>query len=133
VVADFLIGMQRLDAEADALVPHAIGLLESALGWASGAGPTNGALTRERVHGFIRRHATDPRLDSESVAAGCGVSRRTLYRALAEAGEPLSALIRRLRVIHARRQSRKWHRSSARLTQIVAMSPYPDGCAAYPC
>jgi AraC-like DNA-binding protein len=98
LVADFLVGLER--TAATALVPHAIGLLDSALDWAAGAAPTNSILTRERIHHFVRRHAADPELDAGVVAAGCGISRRTLYRALAD-DEPLTTLIRRLRVNRA--------------------------------
>ncbi|MEV6283494.1 helix-turn-helix domain-containing protein [Kribbella sp. NPDC051770] len=98
LVADFLVGLERTPTAA--LVPHAVGLLDSALDWAAGAAPSNTALTRERIHHFVRRHAAAPDLDAAAVAAGCGISRRTLYRALAD-DEPLSALIRRLRVNRA--------------------------------
>ncbi|MFE9613007.1 helix-turn-helix domain-containing protein [Streptomyces sp. NPDC006012] len=110
VVADFLVGLNRLQGhapgEAAALLPHAVDLLDTALAWAAGAAPRQtsaAALTRERVHRFVRRHLTDPRLDAAAVAAGCGVSRRTMYRVLAQDGESLTALIRRLRVSQAQR------------------------------
>jgi AraC-like DNA-binding protein len=102
VVADFFIGLERLDPEAAAaLVPHSIGLLDSALGWATRTQPSNRALTRERIYRFVRQHAADPDLDATTVATGCGISRRTLYRALANDSEPLTALIRRQRVTRA--------------------------------
>ncbi|MFF5500025.1 helix-turn-helix domain-containing protein [Streptomyces aquilus] len=110
VVADFLVGLGRLrdhdPAAATALLPHAVELLDSALGWAAeGALPMTSAaaLTRERIHQFVRRHAADHRLDAAAVAAGCGVSRRTLYRALAEDGDTLTGLVRKVRVSHAQR------------------------------
>ncbi|MFD7408554.1 AraC family transcriptional regulator [Streptomyces sp. NPDC059866] len=110
VVADFLVGLDRLQGHdpgaAAALLPHAVDLLDAALGWAAGGAlpqTSATALTRERVDRFVRRHATDPRLDAAAVAAGCGVSRRTMYRALAEGGESLTRLIRRVRGSHAQR------------------------------
>ncbi|PWI15789.1 AraC family transcriptional regulator [Streptomyces sp. Act143] len=111
VIADFLIGLGRLHGTgtdpgaATALLPHAVDLLDTALAWAAGTvrPPTSTALTRERVHRFVRRHLTDPGLDAAAVAAACHVSRRTMYRALADDGESLTQLIRRLRVAHAQR------------------------------
>ncbi|MET7694694.1 helix-turn-helix domain-containing protein [Streptomyces sp. NPDC005483] len=110
VVADFLVGLGRLrdhdPAAATALLPHAVELLDSALGWAAdGAAPVTSAtaVTRERIHQFVRRHAVDDHLDAATVATGCGVSRRTLYRTLAEDGDTLTGLIRRVRVSHAQR------------------------------
>ncbi|MFI7614919.1 helix-turn-helix domain-containing protein [Nonomuraea terrae] len=109
LVADFLVGLERQQREdpvaAAALLPHAVGLLESVLGLAareSTPRPSAAALARERVHRFVQRHAHDPRLDAAAVAAGCGMSRRSLFRVLAADGEPLTALIRRLRVARAR-------------------------------
>ncbi|GII56570.1 hypothetical protein Pth03_49590 [Planotetraspora thailandica] len=108
LVADFLLGLNRQQSlnpkAAAALVPHAIGLLDTALDWTVGERPTNAsaaALTRERVHRFVRRHVHDPYLDADAVAAGCGLSKRTLFRALAADGESLTTLIRRLRVARA--------------------------------
>lgn len=108
LVSDFLVGLereQRLDpAGAATLVPHALGLLDCALEWAGRgriAVASDTALTRERIHRFVRRHAHDPSLDASAVAAGCGISRRTLFRALSADAETLTGLIRRLRVSRA--------------------------------
>lgn len=108
LVSDFLVGLEReqgLDPEAAAsMVPHALGLLESALEWAGRgriAQTGDAALTRERIHRFVRRHAADPSLDASAVAAGCGISRRTLFRLLSADAETLTELIRRLRVRRA--------------------------------
>ncbi|MFE1450628.1 AraC-like ligand-binding domain-containing protein [Streptomyces olivaceoviridis] len=110
VIVDFLVGLNRMQGHdagaAAALLPHAVDLLDTGLAWAAGSTPRGTsatALTRERIHRFVRRHATDPDLDAAGVAAGCAVSRRAMYRALAEDGESLTELIRRLRVSHARR------------------------------
>lgn len=106
LVTDFLLSLDQTEpAAARELVPHALGLLDTALGWAAGrtAGePAQLALTRERVHRFVRQHAGDPDLDADQVAAGCRISRRTLFRALAD-DEPFTVLVRRVRVEHAQR------------------------------
>ncbi|MFJ3672501.1 helix-turn-helix domain-containing protein [Streptomyces sp. NPDC090106] len=109
IIADFLINLDRLhrtDARAaTVLLPHAVDLLESALAWATDVElpPASTALTRERVHRFVRQNVTDPDLHAATVAAACRVSRRTMYRALADDGESLTGMIRRLRVSHAQR------------------------------
>lgn len=109
VVAAFLARLERMldsdPAAAAVLLPHAVELLDTALSWAGGTGrgEAPSAAVRERVHGFVRRHATEPGLDAAAVAAGCGVSRRTMYRALAAEGDSLAELIRSARVSHARR------------------------------
>lgn len=107
LVTDFLLGLENLDpAAAPELVPHTLGLVDTALGWA--AGRTVGeqsAVTRERVHRFVRENAGNPELDADAVAAGCRVSRRTLFRALSD-DEPLTSLLRRIRVERAQQMLR---------------------------
>jgi AraC-like DNA-binding protein len=99
LVTDFLLGLDGEDpAVVQQLVPHAVGLLDTALGWA--ARHTAGsplAITRECVHRFVREHGCDQDLDADAVAAGCRISRRTMFRALAD-DEPFTALVRRVRV-----------------------------------
>ncbi|HUN34509.1 MAG TPA: AraC family transcriptional regulator [Trebonia sp.] len=114
LISDFLVGMERqhrLDPKAvSVLAPHAVGLVTSALSLASGTRPTeqsSAALTRERVQQFIRRQASDSSLDADGVAAACGISRRTLFRALSEAeGTTFTALLRQVRVENMRRALR---------------------------
>ncbi|MFJ4851077.1 helix-turn-helix domain-containing protein [Streptomyces sp. NPDC088733] len=108
LVSEFLVGLNRQQQDAPdaaaALLPHAVGLLDWALSWAACHGPaqaSTAAMTRERVHRFVVSHACDPSLDADTVAAACGLSRRSLYRVMAPDSEPLSALIRRLRVTRA--------------------------------
>ncbi len=67
MVGDFLVGLNRLRASdptaAAALLPHAVDLLDTCLDWAAGRAlpeDSAGAVTRERIHRFVRRHATDP-------------------------------------------------------------------------
>jgi transcriptional regulator GlxA family with amidase domain len=57
------------------------------------------------VHRFVRENACDPDLDAASVAAGCRISKRTLFRALAD-DEPFTSLMRRLRVERAQQTLR---------------------------
>jgi AraC-like DNA-binding protein len=109
LVADFLVGLEqqlRVDPEAAAmLIPHATGLVDCALGLAtrSRVSTASGdALTRERIRRFVRGHACDPDLDAAAVAAACGISRRTLFRAMSTDGESFTTLLRRLRVIRAK-------------------------------
>lgn len=113
IISDFLTGIEyqhRTDPLSVAsLMPHAIGLLDSALSLAVRAripGPSNAALTRERVRQFVQQHASRPELDVDMVAAGCGLSRRTLFRALAAEGESFTSLLRRARVTLVQRMLR---------------------------
>lgn len=103
LVTDFFAGLDRLDvATAAQLLPHGIGLLDCAVGWAAGSAPTDAALTRERVLRFVNRHAREPSLDANAIAAGCGISRRTFYRSV----ESVTGLIRDQRVAFARQMLR---------------------------
>jgi AraC-like DNA-binding protein len=114
LISDFLLGMERQhrrDPETvSVLAPHAIGLVTSALSFAGRTRPTEQAtaeLTRERVHRFIRQHAADPALDADTIAAACGMSRRSLFRALSQSGEvTLTSLVREIRVDNMRRALR---------------------------
>lgn len=108
LVSDFLVGLDRRQrdepAAAAVLLPHAVGLLESVLDWSTrGSVTQTPALAREQIHRFVQQHIHEPTLDAASVAAGCGLSRRSLFRALAADQDSLTALIRRLRVARARR------------------------------
>lgn len=107
LVADFFRGLARqaaIDpAGAAALAPHAIGLLVSALGLAAGAPrrPGPSTLDRERVLAHLAAHFADPRLDPDSVASACHLSRRTLFRLFEAEPESLGDVVRRLRVTAA--------------------------------
>jgi AraC-like DNA-binding protein len=129
LVADFLIGLDRMQrdnpAAAATLVPHAVGLLEAVLDSAApAAGTASGAtaLARERIHRFVREHIQLRSLDAASVAAACGLSRRTLFRALADDEESLTGLIRRLRVERASRLLRD--RPDLQLPIVAAQSGF---------
>ena len=85
------------------LLPHAVGLLSAATSFAVWAEPgpdAADALARERVLDFLRRNLADPRLDAETVAKACNVSRRTLYRMLSDEG--VAAQLRRMRIERAK-------------------------------
>ncbi|WP_204358650.1 helix-turn-helix domain-containing protein [Streptosporangium sp. 'caverna'] len=129
LVSDFLVGLDRQQrddpAVAAVLLPHAVGLLESVLDWAtrgSIAQTSAAALARERIHRFVRERIQDPALDAATVAAGCGLSRRSLFRALAADEESLTELIRRLRVTRARRLLRD--RPDLPLAVVAAQSGF---------
>jgi AraC-like DNA-binding protein len=105
-------------APAGVLAPHAVGLVSAALSFAVRGRPdaqTSAELTWERAHQLIRRRAKDPLLDADAVATACRVSRRTLFRALSQAGETtFTSLLRRVRVENVRRALRETpHRSLA--------------------
>lgn len=107
LVADFFRGLARRQgtdpAGTAALVPHAIGLLGSALALATGpllpAPPA--ALDRERVLAHLAAAHADPRLDADAVAAACHLSRRTLFRLFEDESEGLGDALRRVRVTAA--------------------------------
>jgi AraC-like DNA-binding protein len=126
LVSDFLLGMERqhrIDPDSvGVLAPHAEGLVSAALSFAGRGRPdpqTNAALTWERARQLIRRRAKDPSLDADAVATSCGVSRRTLFRALSQAGETtFTSLLRRVRVENVQRAVRETpYRSLAVIAQ----------------
>lgn len=104
LVADFFCGLARRQgtdpAGTAALVPHAMGLLGSALAMATGPPSTTRpvALDRERVVAHLAASYTDPRLDADAVAVACHLSRRTLFRLFESEPEGLGAALRRVRV-----------------------------------
>lgn len=129
LVSHFLLGLERQQRDepqaAAALVPHTVGLLESVLDWATRstpAGNSAAALAREGIHRFVRQHIQDRQLDAASVAAACGLSRRSLFRALEDDGESLTPLIRRLRIERAGRLLRA--RPDLPLAVIAAQSGF---------
>ncbi|MFE3758594.1 helix-turn-helix domain-containing protein [Nocardia tengchongensis] len=108
VVAGFLRELTELQntapEQAAILAGSTVDLLASAIALTAGR-PAPGAaaetLTRRRVVEFMRRHCRDTTLGVEAIAAGCGVSRRTLYRVLEEFEEGPATLLRRMRVEYA--------------------------------
>ncbi|MVU78912.1 helix-turn-helix domain-containing protein [Nocardia sp. ET3-3] len=110
VVADFFRGMAVLPADetdraANVLESQVTSMLSSAVLLANGHGspaPADSLFTRQQVLAVLRRRYTDPDLTVDEVAHECLVSRRTLYRVCEDIGGP-AALVRRMRVEHARR------------------------------
>jgi AraC-like DNA-binding protein len=106
VLAGFFSSLSLLQdrdpAGALQLSAHAPALLASALRLASGQGsrPDDAELARERVLAHLRRHAADPHLDADTVAAACHLSRRALFR-LFEGRESWASALRRIRVERA--------------------------------
>ncbi|BDT87499.1 AraC family transcriptional regulator [Nocardia cyriacigeorgica] len=90
---------------APALLRAGIELLGAGMALGSGGRPSEpAALTveHERVMAFVNHHLTDPELDVETIARGCGMSRRRVHRLLAEPwGGPMK-LVRQLRIQRAR-------------------------------
>ena len=105
LVTDFLVGLAREQARGSAapgLAPHALGLLEFALGLAGAAtDATNDAAIRQLVVAAIARAAADPGVSAQDVATSCHLSRRTLFRVLSADGGTFSDLLRRERVRRA--------------------------------
>ncbi|GAB0107264.1 helix-turn-helix domain-containing protein [Nocardia sp. JMUB6875] len=87
--------------QAAVLAGSAVDLLASAISLTAGRSVTGEAaetLTRRRVMEFMRRHCTDSGLTVDGIAAGCGVSRRTLYRLLDQFEDGPATLLRRMRI-----------------------------------
>lgn len=108
LVADFFCSLSDAvwnETEEEALrplLPHALGLLSAAAAFAARDRPTENAgrqLLRERALRFMKRNLADPGIDSDAVAAACGVSRRSLYRAVGDGG--VARQLRELRIRHA--------------------------------
>lgn len=98
--------LQRTTPEVvPALADSALDLLVSAIRLAAGNTPPEDSapiLDRQRVLDFMRYRCTDPWLTVDRIAAECGISRSTLYRVFDGFGERPAALLRRLRIGHAR-------------------------------
>ena len=128
LVSEFFLGLAREPATAEqgrTLVPHALGLLDFALGLAADSVPAGGrsAAVLQRVRRAVAGGAADPQLDADGVAAACGVSRRTLFRALAEDGTTFTALLRAERVRRASELLRA--RPDLCLPVVAARSGFP--------
>ncbi|GGK57329.1 helix-turn-helix domain-containing protein [Nocardia camponoti] len=87
------------------LAGSGINLLGSAASIAAGSEPGKtdmSALLRQQVLDYVRAHFTDPDLTADRVAAGCQVSRRTLYRMVDGIDGGLGGYLRTLRVERAK-------------------------------
>ncbi|WP_405489298.1 AraC family transcriptional regulator [Nocardia sp. NBC_00511] len=110
VVAGFFRGLAELPADetdkaANILESEIAGMLSSAVLLANGQNspaPSDSLYTRQQVLAVLRKRYTDPELTVDEVAHACLMSRRTLYRVCEDIGGP-AALVRRMRVEHARR------------------------------
>ncbi|MCD2186835.1 AraC family transcriptional regulator [Actinomycetospora soli] len=106
LVTDFFVGLARqqdVGHPVAGLAPHALGLLEFALGLAAdGHAEPGDAALRERVRAVVARVALDPDATADRVAAACHISRRTLFRVLAAEGTTLTELVRHERVRRAK-------------------------------
>ncbi|MEV6069760.1 AraC family transcriptional regulator [Nocardia sp. NPDC052001] len=110
VVAGFFRGLAELAPDetsraATVLDSEIAGMLSSAVLLATGRNspaPSDSLYTRQQVLAYLRKRYTDPELTVDEVAHACLVSRRTLYRLCEGFGGP-AALVRRMRVEHARR------------------------------
>ncbi|MEC3916067.1 helix-turn-helix transcriptional regulator [Nocardia sp. CDC160] len=108
LVSSFLLDLATLQntapEQAATLANSAVDLLVSAIALTAGRsipGATAEALTMRRVVEFLRRHCADPNLTVDGIAAGCGVSRRTLYRVLEQFEDGPATLLRRMRIERA--------------------------------
>ncbi|WP_169789774.1 helix-turn-helix domain-containing protein [Actinoplanes subtropicus] len=99
--------LQRHDPlAAAALSVHGEGLVASVLALAarpSAPVPDDHELAFARLQAYLANTYVDPDLDSGRAAAACHVSRRQLFRILAEHGTTFTDELRRLRVENARR------------------------------
>ncbi|TCJ94376.1 helix-turn-helix domain-containing protein [Nocardia alba] len=92
-------------ASAAVLASSGIDLLGAAAAIASGERPGRAqieAVNGQQVLDYLRANFTDPGLTIERIADGCRVSRRTLYRVVAEFEGGLGAVLREMRLERAR-------------------------------
>lgn len=90
---------------ASQLAEHGIGLLAATVLRSTGRAPDGQparALARQRVLTFMRHQHTDPGLTVEQIALGCALSRTALYRLFDESTGGVAAVLRGMRVDHAR-------------------------------
>ncbi len=102
---------EQTDAEgATVMSSHAGALMASALSLACGQLPDGaaiGALQRERVLTYLRLGCTDPALDVDTIARGCHLSKRTLFRLFQGDQSSVSQTLRQIRVERAERMLRE--------------------------
>ncbi|MFD4354857.1 helix-turn-helix domain-containing protein [Nocardia sp. NPDC058519] len=92
-------------AAAAVLAGSGIDLLGAAATIASGGRPGRAqiaAVNGQQVLDYLRANFTDPGLTIDRIADACGVSRRTLYRVVAEFEGGLGAVLRGMRLERAR-------------------------------
>jgi AraC-like DNA-binding protein len=111
---------------------HALGLIGAALGMAAGVSlpePDARELGRARVLEYLRANFVDPRLDADSVAHACHMSRRSLFRLFADTPLSLADELRRIRVDNACRLVRA--RPSLSVADIAAASGFASATQLY--
>ncbi|MFB7873745.1 helix-turn-helix transcriptional regulator [Nocardia sp. NPDC056064] len=99
-----LISLPQTSFRTTALLDAGIDLLGAALAHRVDQMPTEPAADvydRESVIAFLRLHLSDPQLNTEIVAKACRVSRRKLFRLLADIDGGPMALLRRMRIQQA--------------------------------
>lgn len=108
VVAQFFRGIAKLQGVdpggAALLAEPGLDLLAAAVVAATGGVARErsaDALNRQRVLVFMRDNCTDPELGVDRIAAGCRMSRRTLYRVFGEFEGGPGAVLRRMRIERA--------------------------------
>ncbi|BAW08823.1 helix-turn-helix domain-containing protein [Nocardia seriolae] len=108
IVSGFLRELAELQdanpVHAAALAGSAVDLLASAISLTAGhtvPGESVETLNRRRVVEFMRRHCGDIRLTVDGIAAGCDISRRTLYRLLDQFDGGPATILRRMRIERA--------------------------------
>jgi AraC-like DNA-binding protein len=110
VVGSFFQALAKARHQDDAvatnlLQPQALSLFAAAAVSATGRpiAPANAAaLNKERIHAFVWRQFANPELSVDMVASSCGMSRRTVFRALASEEDGFAGLVRRVRIEHAK-------------------------------
>lgn len=91
-------GAHRLEPQAPAMGASLIGLLSPPRPHADAPD----AARRSQVLAYMRAHLADPELDSNGIAAGLHLSRRTLFRLFEGTGESVMGQLRSLRLERAR-------------------------------
>jgi AraC-like DNA-binding protein len=123
----------RQDPNGSAVLEgHALGLIGAALAMATGVGPSEPdarELARARVLDYLRLGFVDPRLDADSIAHACHMSRRTLFRLFADSPLSLADELRRIRVDHACQLVRA--RPSLSVADIAAASGFASETQLY--
>lgn len=102
---------EEADHAAAVVGSEGAAMLGSALLLAAGrntVAQSDSLYTRRQVLTYMRRRFTDPDLTVDEIAHACLLSRRSLYRVCEGFGGP-AAMVRRMRIEHARKLLRQQH------------------------